>query len=92
MLVLQWFSPQKVRIIFAIRTDRMGELDRLKHHIPTVLHDRFYLKPLDQEAAQSAITEPARPGHQTASLRPPFPIAQPLWRPCWRDCKMNRER
>ncbi|MEZ4941591.1 MAG: WD40 repeat domain-containing protein [Saprospiraceae bacterium] len=57
--LLDWFSPQKIRILFAIRADRMGDLDRLKRHIPTVLHDRFYLAPLDHAAARDAIVQPA---------------------------------
>ncbi|MBK6932676.1 MAG: WD40 repeat domain-containing protein [Saprospirales bacterium] len=72
--LLEWFSPVKARVVFAIRADRMGELDRLKHHIPTVLHDRFYLKPLDHPAAREAIVHPARLG-DGAGIRfftPPF--------------------
>ncbi|MCB0528778.1 MAG: hypothetical protein KDC65_09910 [Saprospiraceae bacterium] len=57
--MLHWFSPQKIRVLFAIRTDRMGELDRLKQHIPTVLHDRFYLRPLGEAEAREAIVQPA---------------------------------
>lgn len=57
--LLGWFSPLRIRVVFAIRTDRMGELDRLKRHIPTVLHDRYYLQPLQHDAAREAILLPA---------------------------------
>lgn len=72
---LDWFSPQKVRVLFSIRTDRMGELDRLKQHIPTVLHDRFYLKPLDQAEAREAIVLPASLDAAQFSV-PPFAYSE----------------
>ena len=57
--LLQWYNPLKIKIVFAIRADRMSDLDALKHHIPTVLHDRFHLKPLSHENAREAIVKPA---------------------------------
>ncbi len=57
--LLEWYNPLKIKIVFAIRADRMSDLDALKHHIPTVLHDRFHLKPLSHENAREAIIKPA---------------------------------
>lgn len=57
--LLEWYKPLKIKIVFAIRADRMSDLDALKHHIPTVLHDRFHLKPLSHENAREAIIQPA---------------------------------
>ena len=56
---LAWYSPIKARVVFSIRSDRMSMLDDLKTQIPTVLHDRFHLRSLSQDAAQMAITAPA---------------------------------
>ena len=50
--LLEWYNPLKIKIVFAIRADRMSDLDGLKNHIPTVLHDRFHLKPLSRENAR----------------------------------------
>lgn len=57
--LLEWYTPLKIKMLFAIRADRLGDLDELKHHIPTVLHDRFHLKPLSHENARQAIVKPA---------------------------------
>lgn len=57
--LLDWYTPLKIKIVFAIRADRLSDLDALKHHIPTVLHDRFHLKPLSHDNAREAIIRPA---------------------------------
>lgn len=57
--VLAWYEPLKIKVVFAIRADRLGDLDELKFHIPTVLHDRFHLKPLSRDNAREAIIQPA---------------------------------
>lgn len=57
--LLDWFTPLNVKVLFAIRADRMSDLDALKHHIPTVLHDRFHLLPLSYDNAREAIVRPA---------------------------------
>lgn len=59
LAMLAWHEPLRLKAIFAIRSDRMSELDQLKNRIPTVLHDRFHLKPLSYENARAAIAEPA---------------------------------
>ncbi len=48
------------RIIFAIRSDRMHLLDRLKNYIPTVLKNTYELKPLTIPDAKNAILMPAQ--------------------------------
>lgn len=57
--LLDWYKPLKIKIVFAIRADRLSDLDALKQHIPTVLNDRFHLKPLSHENARDAIVQPA---------------------------------
>ncbi|HRI61534.1 MAG TPA: hypothetical protein PK228_17470, partial [Saprospiraceae bacterium] len=69
--VLEWFNPLKIKVVFAIRADRMSDLDELKYHIPTVLHDRFHLKPLSYENARAAIEQPAALENDRF-LTPPF--------------------
>ncbi len=53
-------APLDARIVFAIRSDRMHLLDRLKDHLPMVLRHTFELKALSQKDATDAIVEPAR--------------------------------
>lgn len=57
--LLDWYEPMKIKVVFAIRADRLSDLDELKRHIPTVLHDRFHLRPLSYENARAAIEQPA---------------------------------
>ena len=56
---LAWFSPVPVKILLSIRSDRMSLLDELSVEIPTILRDRFHLKPLNIEQASEAIVAPA---------------------------------
>ncbi len=56
---LDWHSPIPVKFVFAIRSDRMSEMDEMSVKIPSILHNRFHLKPLGIEAAKEAIIEPA---------------------------------
>ncbi|MFT5165922.1 MAG: hypothetical protein ACI8P3_001153 [Saprospiraceae bacterium] len=57
---LDWHSPIPVKFIFAIRSDRMSLMDEMSVKIPSILHNRFHLKPLDIDSAREAIIEPAR--------------------------------
>jgi hypothetical protein len=47
-------------VLFAMREDYMGGLNRYLHHIPGFLQTTFRLDFLDTESAKAAITEPAR--------------------------------
>jgi hypothetical protein len=58
---LAFFSEKMdVRAVFAIRSDRMSDLDRLKDKLPAILHKRFELRALNREQAKEALVEPAR--------------------------------
>lgn len=48
------------RIVFAIRSDRMHLLDRLKDYLPNVLRHTFELKALTKKDAKDAILLPAQ--------------------------------
>lgn len=55
----QWYQTIPIRVIFAIRSDRLSLVDDLKHEIPNILSGRFHLKPLNREQAREAIVRPA---------------------------------
>ncbi|MEK7253296.1 MAG: SUMF1/EgtB/PvdO family nonheme iron enzyme, partial [Bacteroidota bacterium] len=48
-----------VRAVFAIRADRLSDLDRMKDKLPAILHKRFELWALDEKQARRAITAPS---------------------------------
>ena len=55
-----WHQSINVRIIFAIRSDRISLLlDDLSDVIPNILNNHFHLKPLLRNQAKAAIEEPA---------------------------------
>ncbi len=53
-------DPLEVKVLFAIRSDRMSQLDSMKDHLPAILHKRFELKGLSEEQAREAIENPAQ--------------------------------
>ena len=55
-----WFAPYPVKIILAIRSDRLSFLDNMVKKIPTILQNRFWLKPLGEQQARQAIIRPAQ--------------------------------
>lgn len=56
---LAWHAPIPVKFVFAIRSDRMSRMDEMSEKIPSILHNRFHLKPLNIASAREAIIEPA---------------------------------
>lgn len=56
---LAWHSPLVIKVVFAIRSDRLSLMDDMSNQIPTILHNRFHLKPLLATQAEEAITAPA---------------------------------
>lgn len=64
-------QPMNIKAVFAIRSDRMSQLDSMKDVLPAILHKRYELRPLTPAQAREAIVKPARiPGEDFAS--PPF--------------------
>ncbi len=53
------FQPLNLKVVFAIRSDRMSFLDELKDHLPDILHKTYQLKPLTRLQAEDAILNPA---------------------------------
>lgn len=57
--LMAWFRPPNVKIVFAIRSDRMSELHKMRFEIPAILQNRYELKPLLTQQAKDAIEKPA---------------------------------
>lgn len=64
----QLFTPEEsavfqqstgIKIVLAIRSDKMHLLDKLSDYLPAILKKNYELKPLTREQAAAAITEPA---------------------------------
>lgn len=56
---LAWHSPIEMKVVFAIRSDRLSLLDELSEEIPMILSSRYHLKPLQKKQATEAIVQPA---------------------------------
>ncbi len=56
---MQWYQQPPVKIIFALRSDKLALMQSIVPYINTVLRNRYELKALTREQAASAITEPA---------------------------------
>lgn len=52
--------PLNARVLFAIRSDRLHLLDRVKDFLPGIFQHAYELKALTIEGAKTAITSPAR--------------------------------
>ena len=67
----------EVKVLFAIRADRMSLLDSMKDKLPAILQKRYELKGLSEEQAKEAIEKPAKiilppSGGGGAFVTPPF--------------------
>jgi hypothetical protein len=51
--------PMDVKVLFAIRSDRLALLDRMKADLPAIFDYRFELKALNKDQAKDAIVLPA---------------------------------
>lgn len=54
-----WGRQFPAKCVFAIRDDRLSEIDSLEKHIPLILRNRYKLNPLDAASASNAILGPA---------------------------------
>lgn len=57
--IMRWYCPPKVKVVFAIRSDRMSALHSLRFEIPAILQNRYELSPLQAQQARAAIEKPA---------------------------------
>lgn len=54
------YKKIEVKVVFSIRSDRLGELHRMKNSLPAILHKRYELTALLPEQAREAIEKPAK--------------------------------
>ena len=57
---IAWHTPFLFKVLFAIRSDRLSLMDGMAKRIPTILYNRFHLKPMVTDQAKEAIIEPAK--------------------------------
>lgn len=69
---LAWCQQPPVKCLFAIRSDRLFEMDSIRPFISLILRNRFELGPLQAQAAEEAITVPAQLRDGTPFSTPPF--------------------
>ncbi len=74
--IMDWYSPIKLKIVLAIRSDRLSFLDDLAQEIPIILRSRYHLKPFQEYQAREAIVEPAKL-EGAGFLTPPFSYDEP---------------
>lgn len=53
-------QPLNVRIVFVVREDKLGTMSLLSDYFPLILKNDFFLLPLKENGARSAIIEPAQ--------------------------------
>lgn len=56
---VKWSEQPAIKVIFSLRSDSLANMQSLVSFIPTVLRNRYELKPLDPEQAAQAIKGPA---------------------------------
>jgi hypothetical protein len=71
----QLYHPLTVKILFAIRSDKLSLLHNLEAYFPSVLQNSYELKPLSRRQATEAIVVPAGLTGRSF-LSPPFTYAQ----------------
>lgn len=54
------YKKIEAKVVFSIRSDRLGELHRMKNSLPAILHKRYELTALLPEQAREAIEKPAK--------------------------------
>lgn len=53
------YEPLDIKILTAIRSDKLSHLNSIKESIPTILQNLYELSPLNKEQAANAIIKPA---------------------------------
>lgn len=70
-------TPLKTKALFAIRSDRMSDLNHIADYFPNILKTFYELKPLTRQQAEEAIVEPARQPSE-GFISPVFSFTKPL--------------
>lgn len=61
-----------VRVMFAIRSDRIHLLNSMREELPAILQTRYELQALSEQQAQDAIVKPAQLSGSSFLLKKPF--------------------
>jgi len=69
---VNWHQQPPVKVVFAMRSESLANMQSLVSFIPTVLRNRYELKPLTPEQAARAIEGPAGKADLGADYIPPF--------------------
>lgn len=56
---IDWHQPPAVKLIFALRSDKLSNMQSVVPFIPSMLRNRYELKPLTNSQAIDAIKQPA---------------------------------
>ncbi|MET3128486.1 GTPase SAR1 family protein [Arcicella rosea] len=77
---LNFYQKPEIKVVFAIRSDRLAQLEELKDFHPAILKDCYELKGLDKEGALAAVLKPATlPDEPVGTFKTPtFEIKQEL--------------
>ena len=77
---LNFYQKPEIKVVFAIRSDRLAQLEELKDFHPAILKDCYELKGLDKEGALAAVLKPATlPDEPLGTFKTPtFEIKQEL--------------
>jgi hypothetical protein len=57
--IYQLYAPMNIKILVAIREDRMSDILQLNEYLPELRHNFYELRPLDAQRAREAIERPA---------------------------------
>ncbi|MEP7251905.1 MAG: tetratricopeptide repeat-containing protein [Ginsengibacter sp.] len=55
----KFLEKPRIKFLFALRSDRLSDLDELSEKLPGIFNNRYQLKPLRKEKAEQAIALPA---------------------------------
>ncbi|MBV6442683.1 MAG: hypothetical protein EPGJADBJ_04404 [Saprospiraceae bacterium] len=69
------YTPLEIKVLIAIRADRMHLLDHLSSHLPNILRHCYRLEALLRSEAESAIVQPAK-ATDSEFVTPPFLYTQ----------------
>ncbi len=56
---IRWHQQPVVKMVFAMRSDKLSQMQSLTVYIKTILRNRYELKPLSRQQALAAIEQPA---------------------------------
>lgn len=69
---VSWHQQPALKVVFALRSDSLANMQSIVPFIPTVLRTRYELKPLTPEQAAQAISGPAEKEDLGPGYIPPF--------------------